>query len=168
MRKDIHLDRAKISRTLRRVLPKNSTEDSDRLAQVLIKVLQGLQIDSNMAVDFQALIDSLAGHSIATSDALLSFGEGNNLGDVTIGDVANGNITKIHLHLDPNNLPKWYLSDYTDNQSQHKVRLLEIHRSRLEKLEEQAAIFGISCPPHISMEIASINAKIQKILTELR
>jgi len=42
-------------------------------------------------------------------------------------------------------------------------KLLAIHRRRLAKLKEQAAMFGANTPPHISIEIEDITAEIHKL-----
>lgn len=39
-------------------------------------------------------------------------------------------------------------------------RILEIHQKRLQILEEQAALFGTLCPPHILIEIDMLNKKL--------
>jgi tetratricopeptide (TPR) repeat protein len=48
----------------------------------------------------EPLLRDLAGQQVQADHALLSFGQGSHLGDVTIGDVAGGNITKLSLRGD--------------------------------------------------------------------
>ncbi len=42
-------------------------------------------------------------------------------------------------------------------------KLLTIHRRRLAKLKEQAALFGANTPPHILLEIEDIEAEIRAL-----
>ncbi len=46
-------------------------------------------------------------------------------------------------------------------ESDSNQKLLTIHRRRLAKLREQAALFGASTPPHILLEIEDIEAQIR-------
>ena len=46
-------------------------------------------------------------------------------------------------------------------------KLLTIKQRRLQKLNEQAAVYSINTPPHISIEIEDIEAEIEQIQTDL-
>lgn len=47
-------------------------------------------------------------------------------------------------------------------------RLIRISQRRLQRLREQAALFGISTPPHIAIEIEDTEAEIARLREELR
>jgi hypothetical protein len=46
-------------------------------------------------------------------------------------------------------------------------KLLDLHTKRLQKREEQAALYGDDTPPHISIEIEDIRAEIKQLEEEL-
>lgn len=51
----------------------------------------------------------------------------------------------------------------TDEASRHLDELREAHTKRLYILEEQAAKFGISAPPHVLIEIDDLKRKIEEL-----
>lgn len=49
----------------------------------------------------------------------------------------------------------------------HKRELIEIHMRNLRELQKQAATFGLHCPPHITNEIADLQAQIAQLCQEI-
>jgi uncharacterized protein YjbI with pentapeptide repeats len=45
---------------------------------------------------------------------------------------------------------------------------IDNHRRRLQKLEEQQALYGLDTPPHVLIEIEDIKAKIEELRAELK
>jgi len=74
-------------------------------------------------------------------DALISFRDNGQYGDISIQNVAGGNIYHTHLHIN--------LSEHL-----HQGNYLTISlRAELRQLEIQATRFGSYCPPYIQNEI---------------
>jgi hypothetical protein len=94
-----------IEHALRDELPADLHDRVPRLAQVLADVTNGTLTKETAQkrlkdADMEPLLRDLAGQQVQADHALLSFGHGSHLGDVTIGDVAGGNITKLSLRGD--------------------------------------------------------------------
>jgi hypothetical protein len=94
-----------IEHALRDELPADLHDRVPRLAQVLADVTNGTLTKETAQkrlkdADMEPLLRDLAGQQVQADHALLSFGQGSHLGDVTIGDVAGGNITKLSLRGD--------------------------------------------------------------------
>lgn len=53
------------------------------------------------------------------------------------------------------------------SQSDDLRRLIAEHERRLQSLEEQAGSFGFHTPPHITMEIENIEAKLRALSAQL-
>ncbi len=47
----------------------------------------------------------LAGYAIKADQGLITFGSGNQIGSVTIGKIAGGDIIELHIHLPPPSPP---------------------------------------------------------------
>jgi hypothetical protein len=54
-----------------------------------------------------------------------------------------------------------------DEQRQYLAKLRQSHLRRLRELENQAATFGVSTPPHITTEIEDIRAQIAQLDAQL-
>lgn len=160
---------SELEKIINRFLSEEMAERGSDLAYVLRKILakQSVKINPDSKNNLLEILQHLSGHNIATSDAIISFGTGNNLGDISIGDIAGGNIIKININLDASEPARASVKYYNDKANQHRLRLLELHRRRLYKLEEQEATFGSSCPPHILMEIEDISSRISHINNEI-
>lgn len=154
-----------LKRNIKRILPEALGERSDNLVSLLRSILnkQDIDIDEKDINNLTEVLKFLSGHSVATSQSVISFGTGNNIGDISIGDVASGSIIKININLAATHIESSSVTFFRDLETQHKLKLLEIHRKRLFILEEQAAAFGNYSPPYILMEIEEINDKIQRI-----
>jgi len=50
-----------------------------------------------------------------------------------------------------------------NNEWQHTRDLLNTKRRRLRELEKQAALYGIDCPPHITLEIEDLRKEIERL-----
>lgn len=166
MRSNPSLSAIDIAQALRKGLPSELTTESNALAAALAELLSksssttSIQQTQNMA----QMLQTLAGHNLTTPQAVLSFGESNSLGDVTIGDIAGGNITKIHINIQSGSTTLNQLEHHSDSETKHKLKLLAIHTRRVHILEQQAAMFGGLCPAHITLEIEDIRAKMNDIL----
>ena len=55
-----------------------------------------------------------------------------------------------------------------NNHWQHTRDLLDTKRRRLWELEKQATIYGIDCPPHITLEIEGLRKEIGRIEATLK
>lgn len=86
-------------------LPTDLHDRVPHLAQVLADVTNGTLAKETAQkrlkdANLEPLLHDLAGQQVQVDHALLSFGQGSHMGDVTIGDVAGGNITKLSLRGD--------------------------------------------------------------------
>jgi len=57
---------------------------------------------------------------------------------------------------------------FSDQDRQHLTDLLQIKTRRLYKLQQQAAMYGISAPPEIQMQIEDLEIEIAEIKQQLR
>lgn len=90
---------------LQSILPSTISMDAQQLAEIIWKIKNGtlnateasilISNDPGLAQTFQLL----AGEHLISSSTLISFGQNNQYGDVIIGDIAAGNLTKITLHI---------------------------------------------------------------------
>lgn len=93
-----------IDQALQRLLPEERQAERAALARLLGEILRGAlkpeAASAQIAADpaLQAALRGLAGQQISTTDATVAFGEDNQFGDVTIDEVAGGNITKLTLN----------------------------------------------------------------------
>lgn len=103
-------DAALIEKALKRSLPKSTKALIPELAKLLSQAankelspeeFQEAFINNN---EVQALIKALSGKSISSEDTVISFGSENQFGDVTVRDVAAGNI--VHLTMNSEALEK--------------------------------------------------------------
>jgi len=154
-----------LSKTLKQLLPAELAHNVDKLINALVNILYDKDevYNHEEGQDMLEILRFLSGKSVATSQSLISFGADSNFGDISIGDIARGSIIKMNFNIYPQSNVESKVVFQDDEEAKHKLRLLEIHRKRLFVLEEQAAYFGSSCPPHILMEINDINGKIGKI-----
>lgn len=93
---------ADIETVLRQHLPADHHGAVTALALVLADAAIGMvspaQAQARLsALDLASAVRALAGHEIRAGSTLLSFGAGSQIGDVSIGDVAGGSITKLSL-----------------------------------------------------------------------
>lgn len=104
------VDSAMIEKALKQVLPKNTSALIPELAELLTQAanndlspeeFQEAFINNN---EVQKLIKALSGKSISSENTVISFGRENQFGDVTVRDVAAGNI--IHLTMNSESLEK--------------------------------------------------------------
>lgn len=92
-------------RVLRPILPDDLQPAALALAQILSAIVNGqispAEAESGLAQDevLRPVLQALAGREIASQSALISFGAGSQLGDVSIGDVAGHNLVKLTLVL---------------------------------------------------------------------
>lgn len=89
-----------IEQALRTILPPEHYAQIPSLAAILSALASGrsVQLPENTAAQaFVSLIDRLAGQQVATERAVVHFGAHNQLGDVTIQDVAGNNVIKNNL-----------------------------------------------------------------------
>jgi len=151
-----------LAKVLKRLLPEDLAQKSDELVDVLSDIIinNNSTASKEQETHLMGVLQFLSGRSIATSHSVVSFGSNNSIGDIAIGDIAGGNIIKINLNFASSTVSKVI---YNDDEAQHQLKLIEIHRKRLYILEEQAAAFGMSCLPHILTEIDDINRKIQRL-----
>jgi hypothetical protein len=154
-----------LAQALRRVLPPELGEHGDALARAVAAILGGqASAGEPVATDAAAaLLQALSGRSFTAARAVVSFGVGNQAGDVTIGDVAAGNIIKVYLQPGAQGLELSAPTYDSSAEARHRLTLLDIHRRRLRILEQQAAYFGPQSPPHILMEIDELGEKIARI-----
>lgn len=162
----IGLKTTELTTAFQRALPEDLAGLSEQLARFLVQALtrQGVIADDGDSGLIKTLLASLAGRSLTFSQSVISFGKDNNLGDISVGDVAGGNIVKITVNLGADKVSVTSPIYQSDDDARHRLKLIEIHRKRLRVLEEQQALFGISCPPHITIEIEDINAKMLRLL----
>ncbi len=89
---------------LRKALPREYHEHIPALAQTLAEALEGTTNNPRLPVERElqeTLLGMLAGQTLATPDSTISFGQGNQLGDVVVRDVAHGNIINVTIQLAP-------------------------------------------------------------------
>ncbi|MEI7769092.1 MAG: PDZ domain-containing protein [Chloroflexales bacterium] len=102
---DSHVNPSALSTALSSALPADQRGGAQDLAELLAAIAQGslapeqaaTQIAAN--ADLSRLVRSLAGKQVPSDGALVSFGSGNQLGDVTIGDVVGGSQIKLTVNL---------------------------------------------------------------------
>lgn len=102
-------DTQSLEQSIREVLPFELHDRIPQLVSVLQKFIQeakGYTTKQGTVIsspDLESLITSLAGKELRTEKNIVSFGNGNQMGDITIRDIAGGDITTnntIHLQLD--------------------------------------------------------------------
>lgn len=99
---------------------------------------------------------------------LIQFGDQSQLGDVQIRDVAGGDIINLTLNVGPaagpaGRPPAPGPPGLDPAEAAHTRELIAQHRKRLNILELQAARFGIMAPPHITIEIDELKARIAEL-----
>ena len=103
---DSHVNPAALSTALAVALPADQRGGAQDLAELLAAIAQGSlapeQVATQIAAntDLSQLVRHLAGKQVPLDGTLISFGSGNQLGDVTIGDVVGGNQIKLTINLD--------------------------------------------------------------------
>jgi len=155
-----------IAGALQSALPQELAGEAYFIAELVVGVLKGGSV-SSIAQDkirLQTILQALAGKKVHTPSKFIYFGEANQFGDVSVGNIVGGNIINIQL------FPKESHESVSINERQsvktHKSRIFVIHTRRLAVLEEQAAMFGSFCPPHILLEIEDIKAKLTSLVQE--
>jgi len=97
-----------IEQVLKSVLPLEQQDQAKVLAYLLEEVLNKQEISDTNKIKIrsdtqvQSALQSLSGKNIRLKEAILSFGAGSQMGEVTIGNIAMGNIYNINLPLSPN------------------------------------------------------------------
>lgn len=96
-----------ITAALRQHLPADLHSAIPTLAHILTEISNGtLRAEEAQAqlatnADLTRIFRALAGHQVEAGHSLISFGSSAQMGDVQIGDVAGGNIIKLHINLAP-------------------------------------------------------------------
>lgn len=103
-----------LARALQRALPSDLQPYAADLAQALAAAGQDGKSAAEVDPVLEPALRALAGRQLQAGDALIDFGDGSQFGDVSIGDVAGGDLTKINLTLAPTIntglvLPAWML-----------------------------------------------------------
>src|SRR4051794_33880366 len=96
----IDIDATETESELRKVLPPPLDAHAGGLARLLVDAASGAltaeraraRVSAEPA--FAAAFEALAGRQVGP---LLTFGQDNQLGDVTVGDVAGGHVLKFHV-----------------------------------------------------------------------
>ncbi|MCU0493933.1 MAG: CHAT domain-containing protein [Chloroflexaceae bacterium] len=99
--------------------------------------------------------------AVATSGSTstgINFGSGNTIGNITIGDVAGRDIIKSYAPP-----TKTAPQGTDDNLVQGLREQLTILKRRLSILQQQQAMYGISSPPHVIMEIEDLEKQIKQL-----
>lgn len=81
-------------------LPAAQHHAAAKLADAIARAVngEGASLQANtFAADIQPLLQALAGQEISSQRTLISFGQGNRLGNVNIGDVAGNNVVKLNF-----------------------------------------------------------------------
>ena len=150
-----------LQQLLSEVLPQELQAEGQLLSRVIAATMQNktVHLTKSDKHKLTKAVEALVGSRMKVDGRLLSFGEHNNLGDVSFGDVAGNNIIRLNINM--------YLeyNKSSGKDSSHNKRIIEIHQKRLQILEEQAATFGVHCPPHIMLEIETEKEKIRKLNT---
>lgn len=102
--------------------------------------------------DSGAVLGSKGGTSI-------DFGSGNKIDNITIGDVAGRDIIKYSS----SGSPTPAAPDSDDDFVKGLREQLRILKRRLNILEQQKAMYGISSPPHIIIEIEDLEKQIKRL-----
>lgn len=94
------IDAEELADALRAALPPDLQPHAAALAAALETAGRGQGAgDADPAL--QPLLRALAGRQIASGQSLISFGDGGQFGDVAIGDVAGGDLTRVSLNIAP-------------------------------------------------------------------
>lgn len=94
-----------LERALKLALPSDSHNKIPALARLIISsveqkdTLNANKQPSSSREEVQELLTELAGRTIRLSDSALTFGTGNQFGDVRVRDIAKGNIINIQVSL---------------------------------------------------------------------
>lgn len=101
------LHSTEIEQALKSILPQDQHSDISLLAQILTDAANK-DIDPQTAVEristipgVQKVITQLAGYTVSLSNALIGFGQNNQLGDIRIDELAGGNILKLSVEIAP-------------------------------------------------------------------
>lgn len=153
-------ERELLERRFYEVIPGNFHNEIPLLVSIIEAKVQGLEADLTEEDQSRMiqLITSIMGSKITAGDSLVMFGDKGNFGDITIGSVVGGNVINFNVSMSSSSK-----KNNAKSESQHSKRLLETHIKRLKILEEQAAAFGLHCPPHILIEIDTIKEKIKEL-----
>jgi len=163
------IDEIELDALLKQKLPQELASSSRTLARLLTTVLTKEvphEICTNQQ-EIKFLLKWLNGRTLTASHSLVSFGDGNNIGNVSMGDIAGGNIIKVNLFFLPEGATVANKIQYTGEVLQHKIQLLDILQRRLRILEKQEVAFGQHCPPYILLEIENINSRIAQIFDQV-
>ena len=90
---------SEIERALRAALPAHLHTHAPALARLLADAAAHPSAPAPADPALAPVLAALAGQELRTANALVSFGEGSQLGDVRIGDVAGGDIIQLSLTL---------------------------------------------------------------------
>lgn len=132
-----------IEAALQQHLPHELHGVASALAQAITDAMTGAsspaEAQARMAAspDLASALRSLAGREVATHGALVSFGAGSQIGDVTIsGDVAGGNIVKLTINVSPQTIIKVELSRHDRDNRQRMLD--QIHLFWIKGVLEQS------------------------------
>lgn len=150
------LNRNELTAALEKALP----ADMHGNINLLVRLIEAYQSGSSpveigysargTAPAVDSMLHLLHGKQIRTSDAVLSFGNNGNFGDIAIRDVAGGNIVTVNINIQAGKGPS-ITEKPTDV-------LLHIH-----KFEEAIDIFGF-----LSTEVFTISTRIGLFNTEIK
>lgn len=137
-----------IERALVEALPAELQEEALELAHFLFDLTvnpentKDVQTKLNNNKKIQGALQVLAGRDIRIDSSLISFGTGSQIGDITIGDVAGGNIYKITVNIQLASSKKRFNSDITEKRinqiwEQANILISEEHWEDAERLLTQ-------------------------------
>jgi hypothetical protein len=86
------LDRSQLQQAVSEITPASHQHQVEELVSLL------LNLSEKHDYDLLQLLQEIAGKKISVGQSTISFGEGSQVGDVQIRDVAQGNITRFALH----------------------------------------------------------------------
>ena len=109
---DSYVNPTALSTALSAELPVDQRGGAQDLAELLAAISQGSLEPNHVATqiaarpDLSQLVRSLAGKQVPIEGGLITFGSGNQIGDVTIGDVVGGNQIKLTINLNDTGLSR--------------------------------------------------------------
>ncbi len=97
------ISRSDLKQSLLTVLPFHLHRDAALIAEIIIMIANGsldlTAIDTQRQSLLKALSANFEGRDISTRDAIISFGKDAQAGDITVRDIAAGNITTINANI---------------------------------------------------------------------
>lgn len=96
---------AELTESLRKILPPNLQDQAESLAQIVVDTMSGAisTAESSQRLsanpELAAALSRLSGTGVTSSDSVIRFGEGNQVGDVRIGDIAGGDAIKLTINI---------------------------------------------------------------------